>query len=119
VFALSNCPDYWISIKNISFLEKLFIRKIYRYISYINKQTFIGFEVLTPVVMKSSIFWDTTPHSPLKVNRLFGGTSLLHLQGRKICQARNQLATCFHAAFLLLIFFDPEDGGDMFLRNVG
>jgi hypothetical protein len=29
------------------------------------------------------------------------------------------LATCFHSGFLLGIFFDPEDGCDMFLRNVG
>jgi hypothetical protein len=27
-------------------------------------------------------------------------------------------ATCFHAGFLLGLFFDPEDGGDIFLRNV-
>jgi hypothetical protein len=27
--------------------------------------------------------------------------------------------TCFHAGFLLGLFFDPEDAGDMFLRNVG
>jgi hypothetical protein len=27
--------------------------------------------------------------------------------------------TCFHAGFLLGLFFDTEDGGDMFLRNVG
>jgi hypothetical protein len=24
----------------------------------------------------------------------------------------------FHASFLLGLFFDPEDGGDMFLQNV-
>jgi hypothetical protein len=26
---------------------------------------------------------------------------------------------CFHAGFFLGLFFDSEDGGDMFLRNVG
>jgi hypothetical protein len=39
----------------------------------------------TPVVMKSAVFWDITPCSPLKI---------------------------------LLGLFDPEDGGDMFLRYV-
>jgi hypothetical protein len=29
------------------------------------------------------------------------------------------LATCFEAAISLGLFFYPEDGGDMFLRNVG
>jgi hypothetical protein len=28
-------------------------------------------------------------------------------------------ATCFHATFLLSLFFDSEEGGDMFLRNIG
>jgi hypothetical protein len=60
-----------------------------------------GFEVLTAAIMKSSIFWDITPCSPLKVNRRFV-----------------LLVACFHAGFLLGLFFDPEDGGDMFLRNI-
>jgi hypothetical protein len=51
-------------------------------------------EVLTAVIMKSTIFWDVTPCSPLKVNLL-------------------------HAGFLLGLFFDPEDRGDVILRNVG
>jgi hypothetical protein len=38
----------------------------------------IGSEVVTPVVMKSNIFWDITPCSPLKANRRFGGTYCLH-----------------------------------------
>jgi hypothetical protein len=28
-------------------------------------------------------------------------------------------ATCFHAGFLLGLLVDPDDGGDVFLRNVG
>jgi hypothetical protein len=30
-------------------------------------------------------------------------------------------SSCYllHAGFLLRLFFDPEDGGDIFLRNVG
>jgi hypothetical protein len=67
----------WILITHIS--------DIYEY----NHLCPVGFEVLTAVVMKISIFWDI------------------------------KLATCFHAGFLLGLFFDPEDGGDMFLRNVG
>jgi hypothetical protein len=34
-------------------------------------------------------------------------------------KSRALLAICVHAGFLLGISFDPEDGGDMFLRNVG
>jgi hypothetical protein len=33
----------------------------------------VTFEVLTAVVMKSSIFWDITPCSLLEINRGFGG----------------------------------------------
>jgi hypothetical protein len=40
--------------------------------------------------MKSSTFWDITPFNPLKVNRRFGEKSRLHLEGRRISQARNQ-----------------------------
>jgi hypothetical protein len=51
---------------------------------------YFGSEVLTAVAMKSYIFWDITPSSPLKVNRRLGGKSGLHLQGRRVGQARNQ-----------------------------
>jgi hypothetical protein len=41
---------------------------------------YVGFEVLTAVVMKSTTFWDITPCNPLKVNPRFGRTYRLHLQ---------------------------------------
>jgi hypothetical protein len=37
----------------------------------------------------------------------------------RLSLTRALLATCFHAGFLLSLFFDLEDEGDMFLRNVG
>jgi hypothetical protein len=79
-----------------------------------------GFEVLTAVVVKSSIFRDITPCSPLKVRRSLEGTCRLHLQGGRISQGRKQNSAChlLHAASLPVIFVDPVDGGDMFLRNV-
>jgi hypothetical protein len=55
--------------------------------------------------MKNFIYWNITPCGPFKVNRRFGGIFLL--------------ATCFHSSFLLDLFFGPEDGGDVFIRNVG
>jgi hypothetical protein len=42
------------------------------------------------ILMKNSIFWDTTPHNSLRVNRRFGGICRLHIQGRKTRQTRNQ-----------------------------
>jgi hypothetical protein len=51
---------------------------------------YAGFEVLTAVVMKISIFCVITPCSPLKFNRRFAGTCRVHLQGRRIMKARNQ-----------------------------
>jgi hypothetical protein len=44
------------------------------------EQLYIGFEVLTPVVMYGPIFWDITQCGPLKGDRRFGGTYRLHIQ---------------------------------------
>jgi hypothetical protein len=68
--------------------------------------------------MKSSIFWDVTQCSPLKFNHV-SDVRHLHLQGRRISHVRNQHeAGSKLTGQLFGLFFDPEDGGDMFLRNV-
>jgi hypothetical protein len=77
----------------------------------------------------------------LKVNPRFGGTFRLQLQIRRINQARyqyeadsnptsNPTRDTYHKeadskqgclvldGFLLGLNFDPEDGSDMFLRNI-
>jgi hypothetical protein len=57
----------------------------------------VGFLVLTVVVMKSLVLWDIIP-----------------------CSLSKDILACYllHAGFLLRLFFDPEDGGKMFLQNV-
>jgi hypothetical protein len=44
------------------------------------KFTYVKFEVFTAVTMKNAVFWDVTPCKSC-VNRRFGGTYRLHLQG--------------------------------------
>jgi hypothetical protein len=48
-----------------------------------NYKEYLGFEVVTAVVMNDTIFWYITPCGLLSVDRSFGGTYRLHLQGRK------------------------------------
>jgi hypothetical protein len=55
------------------------------------------------MVMKSTIFWDITPCSPLRVDLRFGGTYRLDLQGRRIsrARARNQRESRLQARLIL------------------
>jgi hypothetical protein len=52
----------------------------------------VGFKVITTVFMKSCIFWNMTPCSPLRVNRRFRATCRL-LHGHTVNHARNQRHT--------------------------
>jgi hypothetical protein len=47
------------------------------------------------------------------MNRRFGGTYHLQLQGKTVKRARDQRPSTAP------LFFDPENGGDTFLLNVG
>jgi hypothetical protein len=58
-------------------------------------------------LLKSFLFRDITPFSPLKVNLRFGRCHL-HLQDWRMNQARNlreNFATCFYAAFCSAHFY--------------
>jgi hypothetical protein len=58
-------------------------------------------DTLTAVVMKSTIFWDITPCSPLKVGWRFGATYRLHSQGR-ISRAKEQRESRWQASTFTL-----------------
>jgi hypothetical protein len=51
---------------------------------------YVNVFAINPCTMKNAVFWDVVPCRPC-VNRRFGGTCRLHLQGWKIPWARNQL----------------------------
>jgi uncharacterized membrane protein len=86
-----------------------------------NKFWYIGFEVITAVTIKGSVFWDITPCSPLKVRVYFGRTYRTHLQVLRLKQTRNNknlvcrlllLAFCLDYSSTLKMEFD------MLLRNM-
>jgi hypothetical protein len=70
----------------------------------------LGFVVITAVNMKSMVFWVATRCSSEK-----SPAYRLHLCGRRV---RN-LSLPPSVGFLLGLLLYNDDGGDMFLRNVG
>jgi hypothetical protein len=74
--------------------------------------------------LRSSVFWNITLCSPLKVKRRFGGTCHFHLQSWRIKPSKKLLWSTgseqetLLACVLLGILLNPEDGDDIFFRNV-
>jgi hypothetical protein len=62
---------------------------------------------------KISIFWEITQCSSLTVNRPFGGTCRLDRRITKQETRVKQVASRFSCCFLLSLFFDPENRGDI------
>jgi hypothetical protein len=67
--------------------------------------------------MQNSIFSNITTCSSLEVNRRFGGTCRIF----RVEEQAKLGSVCYllHSNFLLGSFYGPEDGGDIFLRNIG
>jgi hypothetical protein len=40
-------------------------------------------------ILKSAMFWNVTPSSPVEISQCFGDKYCPHLQGRRVSQARN------------------------------
>lgn len=69
--------------------------------------------------MKTSYVRNVASCSLLKVKRCFGGTRHFHLHGLRVSRARSrQPAETFVSRFLLGLLIDPENGDDIFIRNV-
>jgi hypothetical protein len=76
-----------------------------------NVRVDVGFELLTAMVIKCSIFWNITPRGHPKNNERLRGTCRLHFQARRMSQRKKkQHAACSK---------DTEIEGDLFLRNIG
>jgi hypothetical protein len=71
-----------------------------------------GLEVLRAVDMKCSIFWHAVRLKSSDVSEEHVASIFRAWQAELGCYI-------LHAGFLICLFFDPDDGGDMFLRNVG
>jgi hypothetical protein len=68
--------------------------------------THVRSEVYTAVTIKNAVFWDVAPCKS-SVNRCFGGTYRLHLQGRKIHKRGNSVSSLqppAHAGYSLADF---------------
>jgi hypothetical protein len=64
--------------------------QMFRYGSGYELQANLGFEVFTAVVMKNSVLQYVAQFQFI-INRRFGGTCRLHLQGRRIMRARKSV----------------------------
>jgi hypothetical protein len=79
--------------------------------------------------MKYAVFWDMTSYGSINENRCFGGKHRLHLQGKgdlSLCSSKGDDAkqTASVVSHSIAAIWEgsksdyPEEGGDIFLRNV-
>jgi hypothetical protein len=75
-------------------------------------------------IRKSCILWDVTPCSPLKVNdfseEYVASIFSAEKKAKQETSVKQSSALLLASlCFLAWLFFDPEDGGDLFLPNDG
>jgi hypothetical protein len=63
--------------------------------------------------MKDTIFWEVTPFRLVEVRRRFGRTSK-----NKPSMKAARVRRLFLASVVLVLTFDPDDGGYIFPRNI-
>lgn len=56
----------------------------------------MGFEVITPVIMKFTILCDVTPYNLVEIYQSFRRTLYIHFQGRWVIHAINHTNLCLH-----------------------
>jgi hypothetical protein len=69
----------------------------------------VGFEVLTVVIVKSTVFWNLRLYCTIEIHEHFGGTCCLHHLGWKVRKTRIRQQAKPEG---------PEDGDSMFLSNI-
>jgi hypothetical protein len=76
--------------------------------SFQNSKQPVGFEVFTAVITNSSVSWNVTSCSPLRVNWCFTGTYRLYFQGLRVSPASNPYEADSKQSHVLVHIYFPE-----------
>jgi hypothetical protein len=68
-------------------------------------------------IVESEVFWKIAPFSQVEFHPSYGEIYCLHLQGRRESQTSIQQEAI--GGYVLDSLFNPENGGNMVLRNIG
>jgi hypothetical protein len=73
---------------------------------FTNRNDYVGYEVLAAAITKAAIFWDIAPCSQY-MNKRFGRTYHLHLQGRKSAEEGTSELEDGHVTAILHSIWHP------------
>jgi hypothetical protein len=77
-----------------------------------------GFEVVTVVTMKSAAFWVVRPYSSESLTFRRNTIVIFRVKEYAKQEIDGKQLLAGSACFFLGLFFNPEDGGDIFFRNI-